>query len=270
MSPAAENSERRNTVRLELDGDRRTATIVLDRPPLNVFDFEMIAGLDRALDKIAEVAEGEPPVQAVVVRGAGEKAFSAGVDVAIHTVEQIPEMLRRFHAALEKLDRLNAVTIAAVRGHCLGGGMELAAICDLVVAADHARFGQPEIRVGCYPPVGAALYPSRVGPAVAADLLLTGRTIDADEAHRIGFATRLVPAASFDEKLDELLSELTSKSAAVTRITKKALRRGRPQHLWSTVAACEEIYLTELAHTNDVVEGVEAFLEKRPPRWRHA
>jgi cyclohexa-1,5-dienecarbonyl-CoA hydratase len=251
------------SVRLEVEG--RVATVTLDRPPLNVLDLDEIAELGAAFDRLAE----EPELQLAILRSGVGKAFSAGVAVEIHTPEKIPEMLESFHGALRKLHRLDAVTVAAVAAPCLGGGMELAAVCDLVVAADGATFGQPEIHVGCYPPVAAALYPSLLGHARTIELIVTGRTLDAAEAEKIGFVTRRVPAGGLDGAIAELTEEVTGKSAAVVRLAKKATRAARGDAFESALAEAERIYLEELIRTADVEEGARAFLEKRPAVWRH-
>lgn len=256
------NGETASAVRIERTG--RTATLWIDRPPLNVLDLATLDELRRAVEELA----AEPP-QVLLVRGAGERAFSAGVAVEDHTPDKIGAMLEGFHGALRALRALPSVNLAVVQGHCLGGGMELAAACDLVLAGDGARFGQPEIELGCYPPYAAALYPALLGAKRTFDLLLTGRTIDAAEAHRIGFVSRLVPAADLEAAAEGLGAELTAHSAAVTRLTKKAIRAGEGEAFETALAECERIYLDELAATTDMEEGLTAFLEKRPPDWQH-
>jgi len=257
--PAAE----RPPVAVERDG--RVATLRLDRPPLNILDLETIAALDAALAAVA----ADPGVQVVVLRGAGERAFSAGVAVQDHTPDKLEGMLAGFHGAIRRLRDLAAVSIAAVDGHCLGGGLELAAACDLLLATDRSRFGQPEIQLGCYPPVAAALYPSRIGWGRSVDLLLTGRTLGAAEAERWGLAHRVVPAAELDLRLAELVRDLTAKSGAVARLTKRALAAGAEQPFEPALAAAERIYLEELRHCGDMAEGIAAFMAKRPAVWRH-
>ena len=149
----------------------RTATITLNRPPLNILDIPTIAHLGEAMEELA----ADPDLQVVVLRGAGNKAFSAGVAVQDHTPDKVTAMLETLHGAIRRLRNLDAITVAAVHGHCLGGGMELALACDLVIAEDGARFGQPEIELGCFAPVASALLPSRIGTGRTLDLLLTGR-----------------------------------------------------------------------------------------------
>lgn len=246
------------SVLLERDG--RAATLTIDRPPLNILDIPTIQRLGEAISELEDA-------QLVVIRGAGDRAFSAGVAVQDHTPELVGPMLRSLHGAIRKLRDLSAVTVAAVQGHCLGGGMELALACDLVVATEDARFGQPEIELGCYPPVAAALYPSLIGPGRTLDLLLTGRTLTCEEAERMGLVARRVP--SLDEGLAKLSAEILSKSAAVVRLTKKAVRAGRDSGFSEALDESERLYLDELCPTADMAEGVAAFLEKRRPVWKH-
>jgi len=250
-------------VRVARDG--RAATLVFDRPPLNVLDAALLAEMEAALAALA----ADPP-QLLVVRGGGERAFSAGVAVEDHTRERVEPTVRSFHRVLLALRRLPSITLAAVRGHCVGGGMELAAACDLVVAAADARFGQPEIKLGCFPPFAAALYPRLLGAKVAAELLLTGRAASAEEAWRLGFVNRLAPSAELERVVGELAAEVLAQSAAVTALTKRALAAGEDETAFErALAECERLYFEELVETDDMVEGIEAFLDKRPPQWRH-
>ncbi len=248
---------------LLLDRDGRTAAITLNRPPLNILDIPTIQRLGEAISEL----DTDKDLQLVVIRGAGDRAFSAGVAVQDHTPDLVGPMLESLHGAIRKLRDLPAVTVAAVRGHCLGGGMELALACDLVIATEDARFGQPEIELGCYPPVAAALYPSLIGTGRTLDLLLTGRTLTCEEAERMGLIARRV--ASLDEGLEKLSSEILAKSAAVVRLTKKAVRAGRDRGFSEALTESERLYLDELCPTADMAEGIAAFLEKRRPVWKH-
>ena len=251
---------------VHVQSGERVAWITIDRPPLNILDIPTIQQLGAA---IAALDQMGPDLQAVVLRGAGDRAFSAGVSVQDHTSDKVAPMLESFHRAIRLLRDLPAVTIAAVHGHCLGGGMELALSCDLVIATDESRFGQPEVDLGCYPPVAAALYPSLIGPGRTLDLLLTGRTIDCDDAERLGLVTRRVPAFGLTAAVHELVAQITSKSAPVTRLIKAAVRAGRDRGFSAGLTEAERLYLDELARTEDMQEGISAFLEKRKPVWRH-
>lgn len=247
--------------------DARTATLLVDRPPLNVLDLETLDRLDRALAGLA----ADPDLQVVVVAGGGERAFSAGVAVEDHTPDKVERMLTTFHRALGRLTALPAVTVARVHGHCLGGGLELAASCDLVIAAESAGFGQPEVDLGCFPPWAAATYPAKIGRAATLELLTTGRRLSAGEAARLGLVHRVVPDDELERATGELVAAIAAKSAAVTRLIKRAVAAGdhRGGGEAAAIAACERLYLDELCATEDMEEGLAAFLAKRPPSWRH-
>ena len=252
-----------DTVLLERAG--RTATLTLNRPPLHILDLATLNRLNEAIARLAV----DPDLQVVVLRGAGERAFSAGVAVQDHTPDKVREMLDGLHGAIRGLRDLPAVAVAAVQGHCLGGGMELALGCDLVLATDDARFGQPEIELGCYPPAAAALYPRLLGTARTLELLLSGRTLSCEEAERLGLVTWRVEAGGLDLGIARVLADLTAKSAAVTRLTKRAVSAGRDLPFDAAIEETEQIYLQDLCATADMEEGLAAFLEKRKPVWQH-
>jgi len=251
--------------KLIIERHKRIVTITLNRPPLNILDLDILAELRlqlRRLDQDEELA-------AVVLRGAGETAFSAGVAVEDHTRELVPTMLEDFHGAIRCLRQMRAVSIAAVQGHCLGGGMELAAGCDIVLASDNSRFGQPEIELGCIPPLATALYPKRIGPAKTFDLLITGRNVDCDEAEQMGFVSRQVPADELDIELERLKDQIARRSLPVLCLLKRAFLAGRDRSFDEALAESERLYLEELIETQDMQEGLAAFLEKRTPDWQH-
>ncbi|MFL6300726.1 MAG: enoyl-CoA hydratase/isomerase family protein, partial [Terriglobales bacterium] len=168
------------TISLEFVDD--VARLRLNSPPQNVITFEMMEELRAALEQVEQ-----QPVASVIISGS-EKAFSSGVDVAAHTPDKVEEMLRLFHSVIRSVVACKKITIAAVQGNCLGGGAELAMVCDMVFTSPHARWGFPEIKLGCFPPVACAGLAAVVGPKHAADLILTGRQIDGTEASAIGLA----------------------------------------------------------------------------------
>lgn len=251
------------SVRLEKAG--RVISITLDRPPLNVMDIALL----RELDAVLATCASEPVVDVVVVRGAGQRAFSAGVDIKDHTREKVPEMLEVMHGALRKLLALPQVTIALVQGVCLGGGCELASCCDFILAAENSSFATPEIMVGCYPPVALARFSSLIGYRRAADLILTGRSLAAEEALSMGLISRVAPQGQTEKALAALLDELLGKSGAVLRVTLKGLRELSLRGFADALQRAEQIYCDELLRTEDIEEGVRAFLAKREPRWTH-
>ncbi len=242
-----------------------TAFLTLDRPPLNVLDLSTLRQLQAALDAV----RADKAIDFLVIRGGGERAFSAGVDVKDHTRDKVPEMLEVVHGAIRTLLSLPQITIAQVRGACLGGGCEIASSCDFILASEESFFATPEIQVGCYPPVALARFPSQIGYRRAAELILTGRRISAQEAEAIGLINRALPTAELDTAVQELLAELREKSRAVLRLALKGLRELSLKDFSERLARSEEIYLKELLKTDDVEEGARAFLEKRKPSWRH-
>ncbi|HEY7716885.1 MAG TPA: enoyl-CoA hydratase-related protein [Candidatus Binatia bacterium] len=244
---------------------QRFVEVTWDRPPLNVFDIKLLRELDETLSLCAREVSSD----VIVLRGAGERAFSAGVDIRDHTPEKVPEMLEAVHGVIRKLLALPQVTVAAVRGVCLGGGLEIASSCDLVVASEESSFATPEILVGCYPPVALARFAGVIGYARAAEMILTGRRFSAREMQQMGLINRVFAGAEFDRNVQALVDELLGKSGAVLRLTVRGLRELSLQNFVQALRRSEEIYCRELLQTADVAEGVAAFLEKRAPQWRH-
>src|SRR5713226_10253857 len=248
--------------RLTLDVQPPVARIALNNPPLNVIDLAMMEELAQALGQI----EARPNVSVVILNGQG-KAFSAGVDVAAHTADKVGEMLAQFHTVIRTLVASKKVTIAAVHGCCLGGGAELAMVCDMAYTDESAQWGFPEIKLGCYPPVACTALAALVGQKKAAELILTGRTISGKEAAQIGLATRSVPDHEFRAALDEPVQELSKLSPAAVAVTKRAIYTWDAMHFDKGLARVEKIYVEELMKTQDAHEGIRAFIEKREPKW---
>jgi cyclohexa-1,5-dienecarbonyl-CoA hydratase len=243
--------------------DEHVARITLDRPPLNILDLETIDALNAALDHAASHAR----LKALVLCGAG-KAFSAGVSVEDHIGPRARPMLEAFHGIFRRLRSLECVTIAAVRGPALGGGAELATFCDVVIAAEGATLGQPEVKVGVFPPIAALHYPVRVGYPRALRLILSGEVLPAAEAARIGLVDRVVAADALDGAVEAELARYRMLSAAVLRLSKRAVRAAAPDTFDERLATLEELYHDELMTTADAEEGLRAFVEKRTPAWK--
>jgi cyclohexa-1,5-dienecarbonyl-CoA hydratase len=241
----------------DADGGR---WITLDRPPLNVLDIATIEGLAGMLASL----ETRRDLKAIVFRSALPRTFSAGVDVADHTRERVGRMLEAFHGVFRRLDALPQATVAAVDGTCLGGACELAAFCDIVLATPRSVFGQPEIDVGCFPPVAAVLLP-RIAPRAAAEMILTGAPLGAAEAARTGLISRVVDDVEAEAR--RVVRLLSAKSGAVLGLARRALREGGTGSFADALTRVEARYRDELVPTADIEEGVRAFLEKRPPRW---
>ncbi len=240
------------------------ARITLNQPPLNIIDVPMIGEMHSALARVHSARD----LKVLVIDHQG-KAFSAGVAIKDHTPDKVEELIEKFHGMFRLLNTLAIPSVALVDGMALGGGCELAVFCDMVIASERATFGQPEIKVGVFPPVAAVLFPHLVGRNRALELLLTGDVIDAAEAKTIGLINRIIPAQSFREKTDEFLGKLTSLSGAVLRLTKRAVDRGLYISVNEGITAVEQLYLGELMKTEDAREGLNAFLQKRKPIWKN-
>jgi cyclohexa-1,5-dienecarbonyl-CoA hydratase len=243
--------------------DYDVARLVLARPPLNIMTVEMMREITAALDRVAS----RPGLKAVVLSGEGN-AFSAGLAIDEHLGNGIKEMLETFHDVFRRLRALTCVTLAAVRGAALGGGAELATFCDVVVAADDATLGQPEIKLGVFPPIAALHYPRRIGVSRALSLLLSGDVISAVEAQRLGLVDTVVPAERLVEAVESQLARFRARSAAVLRLTKRAVTESLGAPFDAALGALEDLYRYELMATEDAAEGLRAFLEKRSPIWK--
>jgi len=240
------------------------ARITLNQPPLNIIDIPMLAEMHSALTRIH--SENEAKVLVIDHQG---KAFSAGVSIRDHTPDKVSEMIEKFHGMFRLLNSLALPTLALVDGMALGGGCELATFCDMVIASERATFGQPEIKVGVFPPVAAVVFPHLVGRNRALELLLTGDVIDAAEANAIGLINKVFPTQEFHQKADEFIGKLTSLSAPVLKLTKRAVDRALYSNMSEAITSVEELYLGELMQTEDAREGLNAYLEKRKPTWKN-
>lgn len=244
--------------------DMHTARIILNRPPVNVLNIEMMKEINQALESF----QNDVQLKAVVIASQG-KAFSAGVDVSEHTEEKVEEMIHVFHKIFENLNEIDAPTIALVNGAALGGGCEVASFCDLVIASEKAKFGQPEIKVGVFPPIAAIMFPRIMGVKKAFELILTGDTIQAKEAKEIGLVNTVLPVDDFEEESEAIIKRITDLSSAVLQITKKSVYEPLGSNYEDAVKIVEKIYLNQLMKTEDANEGLRAFLEKREPVWKN-
>ena len=245
---------------LRTESNDRIARVTIDRPPLNILDIGMVAEIGESLVRLPAANEF------IVFRGAGN-CFSAGADVADHTPDRVGRLLGAFHRVFHEMGAGHAVTIAAVEGHCLGGGCELAMCCDFILAEESATFGFPEIKLGCFPPIAMVALPRMMPGHAAFDLILTGRTISAREASDLGMVTRVVPDGKLTEAVDGLLAEMKHLSPPVLRLTRRLTRTAGFKDEERELTEIENLYMEELMRTQDAIEGVRAFLEKRAPVW---
>jgi cyclohexa-1,5-dienecarbonyl-CoA hydratase len=242
-------------------------TLGMDRPPGNVLGIDMCGQLEQEIT----AAAADPAAKLLVVTSLG-KHFSFGASVEEHLPEQAQEMLAAMGAVVERLYAHPYPTLAAVRGSCLGGGLELALTCDMLVLEESATLAAPEIRLGVFAPAATVLLQSSVPRSVAAEVLFTGRDLSAEEAVRFGLANRVVADGTLDDTVGEMAERyFRPRSAASLRQATRAFRgacRGRsPARLAEDLGRVEHQYVTELLPLHDGTEGIRAFLEKRDPLW---
>lgn len=242
------------------------ATLAINRPPFNVLDIPVMGEVNDALDACSK----DESVKMLLITGIGEKAFSAGVEVADHTPDKVDRMIEVFHGIFRRLQTMPMPTIAAVNGAALGGGMELAIGCDMIVAAAGAKFGQPEIKLAVFPPVAAVLLPRRVSPARAMEILLGGENFTAEEGKAMGLVNRVFPRESFAADVAAFVAPFLKLSRVALLSTRRAIREAAGQPFHAALDTAETIYLKELMMTDDAKEGLAAFLEKRKPVWRNS
>jgi cyclohexa-1,5-dienecarbonyl-CoA hydratase len=244
--------------------DDRVARVTFARPPVNIFNIAMMREINDALSQCARQRE----LVAIVFDAAPDcRAFSAGVAVEEHVEETIFQMLESFHAIFRNLEQIARPTIAVVDGAALGGGCELVAACDIAIASERARFGQPEIKLGVFPPVAAVLLPLVIGDKRARELILTGELIEATDAARLGLVNYVLPGDELERKTSELLTGFRTLSGATLEHAKRAINLGRGRSLDEALKEVENMYLHELMKTHDAQEGINAFIEKRKPEW---
>lgn len=251
------------SIKFQIDGN--VARLTLNRPPLNIINISMMGEMYEVVHSLKD----RPSVRVLVIDAVeGSKAFSAGVDVADHTVDTVQDMIHGFHRVFRLLVELSIPTLAVVDRAALGGGCELVIFCDMIVASERAKFGQPEIKVGAFPPIAAVVLQRLVPHHQAMELLLTGDPISAAEAHRIGLINRVVPSEALSAAAGELIDKLTSLSGSILRYTRRAAWLGAVGPFDEALSQVENLYLANLMQAHDAHEGLEAFLEKRPPQWQ--
>jgi cyclohexa-1,5-dienecarbonyl-CoA hydratase len=241
--------------------DANAWRITLSAPPLHILDVALLEELRGALAGIRNDRH------ALLIDATGD-TFSAGASIHDHLGDRVVTMLRVFHDCFRMLAKLDLVTVALVQGAALGGGCELAMACDLVLASDRARFGQPEINLGVFPPVAAYQLSRLTAPRKGLELLLIGDPIDAQTAAQLGLVNAVFAHDSFEADAHAWLQRLYKQSASSLRFAKKAFRLAQAEDFEEKLARTERLYLEELAHTHDANEGLQAFLEKRAANWK--
>jgi len=236
--------------------------ITINKPPLNILDIETIEEMSQVLAELRTDDE----VKVVVITAAGSKAFSAGVAVGDHLGEKLPKMVAVFNKLFISLIEVDKPTIAVVNGVALGGGCEVVLGCDMAIASEKAQLGQPEIKLGVYPPPASVLLPRLVGRRKAFELILSGDSISAKEAERIGLVNKAVPEEELEKATEEFIKRFTANSGLTLTQTRRALYRNFDLEFHKAMEATG-IDSTLVMSGKNSVEGLRAFMEKRKPVW---
>lgn len=251
-----------NYVRYRIEGS--VARMTLDRPEHNLLHEPMLRELAAGIESL----DDKDDVKLVVLDSAC-KVFSGGIDIGEYTAERVFQMLDAFHAAFTAMLDVGKPVIVVVNGPAIGGGAELAAFGDLVVATPRARFAQPEITIGVFPPLASTILPFLIGPKRALELVLTGEPITAERACELGLVNRLVPEAQLEKTVNELIARITAQSGAVLAMAKKAILGGMGLSLRDGLRHSMNIFLNELYRLEDSQEGLRAMIEQRKPQWKN-
>ncbi|MBL7125292.1 MAG: enoyl-CoA hydratase/isomerase family protein [Dehalococcoidales bacterium] len=238
------------------------AKLIINRPPLNILDIDTLVEMNEALAKLRTDDE----VKVVVITGAGDRAFSAGVAVGDHLGGKLPKMIEVFNKLFISLVEVDKPTIAVVNGIALGGGCEIVAGCDMAIASEKAQLGQPEVKLGVYPPPASVLFPRLMGRRKAFELILSGDSIDAKEAERIGLINKAVPEEEFEKATDEFIKRFTANSGLTLTQARRALYRNFDLEFHQAMEVTGIDSTLVMAGENSV-EGLTAFMEKRKPVW---
>jgi len=241
----------------------RVGRITINKPPSNVIDIKTLHEMIEAMEEVRKSEE----IKVLILSGAGDKAFSTGVSVPDHLPDKVDQAIPTFGNLFRTMMSLEQPTIAVVKGYCLGGGCEVACFCDIVIAAEGSKFGQPEIKLAVYAPLAIPAFPRIMGRKKAFEFLLTGDTIDATEAQRLGLVNMVVPQAELEEAVAKFVAKLTAHSLVAIKASKRALYAGYDLPFAEALRISEDIYLNVIAKSRDGVEGLRAFLEKRKPVW---
>jgi cyclohexa-1,5-dienecarbonyl-CoA hydratase len=240
------------------------AHLTLDRPEHNLLNERMLAEIATGISSVSERGE----IKLIVVDSAA-KAFCGGIELGEYTQRRVFQLLDAFHGAFSAMLDTSKPVLVVVNGPAFGGGAELAALGDLVIATPKARFAQPEIKLGVFPPLAAAILPYIVGPKLALELVLTGETMSAERARELGLVNWVVPPDELQNKVDEVIAKVTAQSGPVLTMAKKAILGSLGMPLRDGVRNSMKVFLNELADLEDSQEGLRALVEKRAPKWKN-
>jgi cyclohexa-1,5-dienecarbonyl-CoA hydratase len=249
---------------LKFEKSDAVARITLDRPKFNMMNIEMMDELSGLFEALIQ----DDVLKCLVLYAEG-KHFCTGVEVADHKPDNVDDMMAAFNRIFELTEQLDVPIIASVQGYCLGGGMELAIACDVIVAAESAQFGQPEIKVGFFPPYAAIRLPQLVGPARAVEICTTGKFYSAEDARRMGMVAYVSENDRLGEITDKIVKEIQVNSPLIIRLNKRAVRQHLGMAFKPALAGVSDLFLNTLMKTEDTQEGIASYEEKRKPVWKN-
>jgi cyclohexa-1,5-dienecarbonyl-CoA hydratase len=249
---------------LKLEKKDAVARITLARPKHNVMNIEMMNELNSVLEGL--IADRD--LKCAVISGEG-KSWCAGVEVGDHKPDKVAEMVRTFNRIFELTNKLDVPIIAAVHGAALGGGMELAIACDIIIAGESTVFGQPEIKLGFFPPYAAIRLPELVGAAKAIEICATGKRYTAKESRKLGFVSTVCKDEELSGAVEKMVGEITYNSPLIIRMNKQAVKRHLCMEQAAKINAVTDMFLNKLMKSGDTIEGIASFEEKRPPQWKN-
>ena len=240
------------------------ARITLNRPKFNMMNIDMMTELNSLLEELLK--DEELKCLAIYAEG---RHFCTGVEVADHKPENVDDMIAVFNRIFELTEQLEVPILAVVQGYCLGGGMELAVACDSIIAAEGAQFGQPEIKVGFFPPYAAMRLPQLIGPAKAIEICTTGKFYSATESRELGFVGHVIPDDQLAGAADKMIKEITANSPLIIRLNKRAVKRHLGLAFKPALDGVSDLFLNTLMKTEDTLEGIASYEEKRKPQWKN-
>jgi cyclohexa-1,5-dienecarbonyl-CoA hydratase len=249
-------------VKFKVEGE--IARLTLDRPEHNLLNERVLMELVAGINAVSETHEIK-----LIVLDSAAKVFCGGIELGEYTARRVFQLLDAFHGAFSAMVETAKPLLVVVNGPAFGGGAELAALGDLVIATPNARFAQPEIKLGAFPPLAAAVLPHILGPKLALELVLTGETMTAERARQVGLVNWLVPEADLKKKVDEVIAKVTSQSGPVLTMAKRAILGSLGLPLREAVRNSMKVFLNELADLEDAQEGLRATVEKRAPKWKN-
>ncbi len=260
--PERRSPEQFQHVKFAVDG--AVARLTLNRPEHNLLNEAMLREIADGIDWV-----GERDAIKLVILDSACKVFCGGIDIGEYTSQRVFQMLDAFHGAFAAMLGVGKPVLCIVNGPAIGGGAELAAFGDFVVATPKARFAQPEITIGMFPPLASTILPFLVGPKIALELVLTGEPVSAERALELGMVNRLVPEEKLEQTVNDLVARITAQSGPVLTMAKKAILGGMGMSLRDGLKQSMNIFLNELYRLEDSQEGLRALVEKRKPQWKN-